>query len=97
MQLSFKNGTLTTTVTGNYADHNSLANISIAGAKTQPKYVAGTVGGHQCNTSQAGISYQDDGVIRITNLESATPEGAWAANLTLNLIPEGGQAHGWHW
>lgn len=97
LQMSFSNATLTASVSGDYNDGLPLANITIAGLRSAPKSVSITIGGQEQDCNGAKSSFQD-GVLSITNLESATENGIWSADVTISLSESGSWGGpGGHW
>jgi len=78
-QLSYSNNTLTATVSGGYVDTNPLGNITIAGFRSDTSIDSNS---SSCDTSQANFAIHN-GTLYITQLESATPSGAWSQDLSL--------------
>jgi len=81
-QFSYSNNTFTAEVSGNYLDTNPLANITIAGYKSDTTI---ETNGSSCDTSQANFAIHN-GTLYITQLESATPAGAWSQNIGLVVV-----------
>lgn len=78
-QFTFSNNTFTAQVTGNYKDTNPLANITIAGYTSNASI---DTSGSSCDTSQANFAVHN-GTLYITNLQSATPNGAWSQDTSI--------------
>lgn len=92
LKLSFANNTLHATVSGDFNDDLPLANITIAGATSQPGSVV--VNGGSANSS-VGASYGnatggvqsrfENNVLYLTGLEQATHDGVWNKDLEVRL------------
>lgn len=96
--MSFSGSTLKASVSGEYNDGLPLANVTIAGIQQAPKSVSITIGGKELQCSDA-MSAFGDGVLTVTNLESATEAGIWSGDVTITLNSAHGSwgGKGGHW
>ena len=69
---------------GDFEDGLPLANVTIAGIKTQPSAMTATLAGQQCDSKEVQLHYSGE-VVLLTNLESATGAGAWSGELCIEL------------
>lgn len=96
-QMSFCNNVLKAKVSGDYNDGLPLANITIAGLKSDPKSVSITIDGHKKDCHRAHSSFED-GVLTVTNLEGATKTGIWSGDVTISFDGHGSWGgHGSRW
>ena len=70
--------TLSAKVTGEYADANPIANVTVLGVSQAPGAVS--LNGQQVES----IFDQENGVLSVTGLDKLTDKGAWAASWTLS-------------
>lgn len=76
--------TLTTSINGTYAAAPALGNVTIAGASCLPSKMAMSFGGEAAETSGVAMAFEE-GVLRVTGLESVTWMGAWEAELEMKF------------
>lgn len=97
--MSFSNNTLQTSISGAFDDGLPLANLTIAGIKEEPKSISVTIGGKEQRCSDAMSAFAD-GVLTVTNLESATKvAGIWSGDVVITLNRDHGSwgGRGGHW
>jgi len=82
VEFSYRNDTLSISVTGTYHSAPPLANVTIAGAKTLPSGISMGINGRSCETGTIELTY-NTGVLFLTGLEELTQAGAWESNLSL--------------
>lgn len=80
----YSENTLRTRNNGTYTATSPLANVTIAGATCMPASVSLEVDGMPCQTDALGMAFEQ-GVLRITGLESSTQSGAWEGEITMKF------------
>lgn len=85
---AFKNNVLSAKISGKYADGNPLANVTIAGLTAAPKCVFVQTGDRKAKGGKVQFKYENT-TLFITNLQSATSNGAWSSDLIVQLRANG--------
>ncbi|KAF2724910.1 glycoside hydrolase family 31 protein [Polychaeton citri CBS 116435] len=102
IEFSFSNSTLSAAISGNFADKNLLANITITGWNSQRSCqgISITIGGKAINTGAISIE-QRSATLQIQGLEQVTGGGIWdQGNLVIKFSADqqgrnGGHHHSW--
>jgi hypothetical protein len=94
-QLSYSNGTLHATVSGNFKDDLPLANVTILGTTSKTNSATVNCGQHESqahgssygagNATSGFQSRFENNVLYLTGLESTTQSGVWSSDLEITL------------
>jgi alpha-glucosidase len=95
LQLSYSNGTLHATVSGNFNDDLPLANVTIVGTTSKTNSMTVNCGQHDSQAHGSGHSAgnattepqsrYENNVLYLTGLESETQSGVWSSDLEIIL------------